>query len=250
MVNWEIKKFTVIGVDKFSYEDWFHGAYGTPEEAIAVAEFETAEGRKYASDDSIATVYYAYDEKDRQINRHGYPNLDNNLMAAVLLAAQKHNGQYRKDGVTPYIKHPEAVAGYLQGIGITDANILAAAWLHDVVEDTDCTITDLEEKMFDKKIIDYVRRLTRVKGKESREDYIRKIDESSLEVKLIKLADLAHNSETLGDLAPEKRNRMLKDIRYHYLPLAEKICPELHDVIIKNTEKNLKDILRGGNKVS
>ena len=52
--------YKVIGIDKFSNEDWVHGEYKTPKEALEAARDLTEQDRKYASDASIATVYYAY----------------------------------------------------------------------------------------------------------------------------------------------------------------------------------------------
>lgn len=63
------------------------------------------------------------------------------LLQAVVFASQKHRTQRRKDGVTPYVNHPLQVALILAEFGgIVDAEILAAAVLHDTVEDTDTTL--------------------------------------------------------------------------------------------------------------
>lgn len=54
-------KYTVLGVDRFDNEDWLHGEYNTPEEAVKIARKKTKEAMSSASDESIATVFYAYD---------------------------------------------------------------------------------------------------------------------------------------------------------------------------------------------
>ena len=60
-------EYTVLGVDKFDYTDWVEGKYATAQEAIDVARKKTAEAAPYASSNSIATVYYAYDPKGNYI---------------------------------------------------------------------------------------------------------------------------------------------------------------------------------------
>lgn len=60
-------KYRVIGLDQFDYEDWIHGEYDTAEEAIETAEKLTEKARPYATDHSIATLYYAYDPDGKYI---------------------------------------------------------------------------------------------------------------------------------------------------------------------------------------
>ncbi len=67
------------------------------------------------------------------------------LLQAIAFATQKHRTQRRKDGKTPYINHPVHVALILADIGgVEDAEVLAAAALHDTVEDTDTTFEEIE----------------------------------------------------------------------------------------------------------
>jgi GTP diphosphokinase / guanosine-3',5'-bis(diphosphate) 3'-diphosphatase len=82
------------------------------------------------------------------------------LTEAILFAAKCHSGQYRKDGRTPYINHPIEVMHLLLHTGnVTSNEILVAAVLHDVVEDTTVTEHELEEK-FGKKVAALVSELT------------------------------------------------------------------------------------------
>ena len=60
-------KYTVIGVDKFDGEDWVQGTYKDAKTALRIAQEKTEEARRYASDISIATVYYAYDPQGRYL---------------------------------------------------------------------------------------------------------------------------------------------------------------------------------------
>lgn len=94
-----------------------------------------------------------YTRKDgRVINEH--------FRRAAKFAAEKHKGQYRGDGKTPYIYHPVTVANilYREG-GVTDPVVMLAALLHDTIEDTDTTHGDLV-RLFGKDVADVVREVT------------------------------------------------------------------------------------------
>jgi len=60
-------KYKILGIDKFSGEDWLHGEYGTAEEALEEARKLTKEGMGYATHSDIATVYYAYDSDGKYL---------------------------------------------------------------------------------------------------------------------------------------------------------------------------------------
>lgn len=77
---------------------------------------------------------------------------------AEAIATDAHRGQFRNDGVTPYIEHPKRVASMLATRGST---LVAIAWLHDVLEDTAITAQDLLQQGIRQDIIDSVIRLTK-----------------------------------------------------------------------------------------
>ncbi len=105
---------------------------------------------------------------------------------ALKLCIEAHAGQYRHDGITPYHSHPIAVASLLSG---NDEKIVAL--LHDVVEDTDVTIEDIEAIGFTNDIVVAVELLTYIKG-ESYHGYIKCIMTDKLATR-VKLADIMHN---------------------------------------------------------
>ena len=112
---------------------------------------------------------------------------------ALEFAAEKHRGQSRKDAAnTPYINHPIALAHLLANEGgINDANIIAAALLHDTVEDTDATVEDIEE-LFGSEIMRIVMEVTDDKSLPSPERKRLQIEHAaqiSHAAKLVKLAD-------------------------------------------------------------
>src|SRR6266852_4951453 len=84
------------------------------------------------------------------------------LIKAKNFATQKHQTQLRDDGKTPYIIHPQQTFEILSIVCPTDINLLAAAWLHDVIEDQNVTYEELV-KEFNTDIADLVKEVTKVK---------------------------------------------------------------------------------------
>jgi GTP pyrophosphokinase len=157
---------------------------------------------------------------------------------AFVLARDAHQDQKRKSG-EPYIIHPLAVAGVLVDLGL-DADAIAAAFLHDVVEDTPVTDADLRQ-MFGEDVARLVRGVTKIGEIEARElpdhgsatreaaaeaESLRRLLLASvddLRVLLIKLADRLHNMQTLGALSQAKRMRMARETLDVYAPLANRL---------------------------
>lgn len=109
---------------------------------------------------------------------------------AARIAAEAHQGQTRWDKVTPYISHPAAVARILIERGF-DEDSIAAAWLHDVIEDTPLTRDDLVKRG----IPDYVASAVEVLSKKDGQDYLDYILQVKADViaKDVKIADIEHN---------------------------------------------------------
>lgn len=112
------------------------------------------------------------------------------LSEAILISCQGHYGQYDKGG-NPYILHPMQVMRSLQFLG--DFEVMAMAILHDVIEDTDMTYEELRKRGMTERVIDGVRRLTKVPG-ESQDEYLEKVKGSRDSI-MVKMADLRHNSD-------------------------------------------------------
>ena len=123
---------------------------------------------------------------------------------ALNFAFRAHDGQYDRSGV-PYIFHPYQVAQHAK-----DEISCAAALLHDVVEDTNTTLDDLIAEGFPPRVTELVDLLTR-RENEDYFDYIRRLAKDPDAVK-IKLADLAHNSDTsrLDSITEADLNRLEK----------------------------------------
>lgn len=128
------------------------------------------------------------------------------VMRATKYAAEQHRGQSRKDvDNTPYINHPLALASLLADYaGVTDTNVIAAALLHDTVEDTSSTIDDIEE-LFGSKICSIVREVTDDKSLSAPERKRLQIEHAgkiSTEAKLVKLADKISNLQDMLERPP------------------------------------------------
>ena len=131
------------------------------------------------------------------------------------IAARAHHGQMRKDGVTPYIVHPGRVATLVAMMthdyptldGVMAKHMIAAAWLHDVIEDTTTTEGELYREV-DAAIIDLVVGLTNDKSIKAPRPDRKKMERERLEkasqaVRLIKLADRLDNVQDLEHLSDD-----------------------------------------------
>jgi GTP pyrophosphokinase len=151
------------------------------------------------------------------------------ITRAYELAAEAHRGQSRKSG-EPYIHHPLAVAKIVAGFGLDDVTV-AAALLHDAVEDTGVTLDDLTADFGPDvaAIVDGVTKLERVKfaSKEAQQAAtVRKMlvaMAKDLRVLIIKLADRLHNMRTLAGLPAWKQERTAQETLDIYAPLAHRL---------------------------
>jgi RelA/SpoT family (p)ppGpp synthetase len=148
------------------------------------------------------------------------------LNKAYVYAMQKHGAQRRANG-DPYFSHPLEVAGILTDLKLDDATI-AAALLHDTIEDTDATRTDIDE-MFGKDIGRLVEGLTKigkldlVTKKAKQGENLRKLllaISEDVRVLLVKLADRLHNMRTLQFMPEDKRRATAEETLEIYAPLA------------------------------
>ena len=178
---------------------------------------------------------------------------------AFELATAAHEGQVRQTG-EQYITHPLIVAEILADYGLDEATLLAAI-LHDVVEDSDYTLEQIEEQFGEEValLIDGVTKLDRIKfstREEQQAATIRKMAiamAKDIRVLLIKLVDRLHNVRTLAPLSPEKQERIASETLDVYAPLAhrlgvQEIKHELEercfDVLYPKRKRELEDLVR------
>jgi GTP diphosphokinase / guanosine-3',5'-bis(diphosphate) 3'-diphosphatase len=163
-------------------------------------------------------------------------------------AVAAHEGQLRSSG-EPYITHPVAVAHYLATLQM-DPETIAAALLHDVPEDTDITVPELEKRFGREvaRLVDGVTKLSKFGSARSMEEQqaenIRKMFLAMAEdvrVVIIKLADRLHNMRTLQYLPEDKQRRIARQTMEIYAPLAHRLGMwqikwELEDLAFKYLE--------------
>ncbi|MFN9735022.1 MAG: RelA/SpoT family protein, partial [Microcystis sp.] len=175
-------------------------------------------------------------------------NPDIDLICKAFNFAHKlHEGQYRKSG-EPYIAHPIAVAGLLRDLG-GDGAMIAAGFLHDVVEDTEVTPEEIEAR-FGVEVRNLVEAVTKLskfnfssKTERQAENFRRMFLAMAQDIRVIvvKLADRLHNMQTLEHLTPQQQQRIALETREIFAPLANRLGIgrfkwELEDLCFKYLE--------------
>ena len=207
---------------------------------------EEEENKEIASryKDLLKGTYEVLSKDDRDLIRHAFE-----------VSVEAHSAQRRKTG-EPYIYHPIAVAkivAYEIGLGATS---IAAALLHDVVEDTHYTIEDIEQ-LFGETIARIVNGLTKISRLNKEQDASIQAENfrkmlltlnDDVRVILIKIADRLHNMQTMDAMPADKQIKIASETLYIYAPLAHRlglynIKTELEDLGLKYTEPEVfKDI--------
>ena len=186
------------------------------------------------------------------------------IRRAALLAASAHGEETRRSG-EPYVLHPLAVAEILARIQI-DAETIAAAILHDVIEDTPVSLERIEAEFGSRvaRLVDGVTKLGRIpwttddaesfksREKAQQAESLRKMFLAMIDdigVVLIKLADRLHNMRTLDSLPPEKQKRIALQTMEIYAPLANRLGiwqfkSELEDLSFRYLHPDAHDSLR------
>lgn len=163
-----------------------------------------------------------------RIVRNSHPKSELSIIERAFVAADlAHTGQVRKSG-EPYITHPLAVAKILAELGI-GATTIAAALLHDTVEDTDYNLDMLRSDFGDEvaMLVDGVTKLDKVKfGDAAQAETVRKMVvamSKDIRVLVIKLADRLHNARTWGFVSEESARRKAQETLEIYAPLAHRL---------------------------
>ncbi|MEJ2003541.1 MAG: bifunctional (p)ppGpp synthetase/guanosine-3',5'-bis(diphosphate) 3'-pyrophosphohydrolase [Cyclobacteriaceae bacterium] len=194
----------------------------------------------------------------RQLLRRAKPVLKDGdsriIRKAFNTALEAHEGVRRKSG-EPYIFHPLSVARIcVDEIGLGTTSIVAAL-LHDVVEDTETTVQDIERD-FGKKIARIIDGLTKISGvfehgsSQQAENFRKMLLTLSEDVRviLVKLADRLHNMRTLDSMPEHKQYKIASETIFLYAPLAHRlglyaIKTELEDLYLRYTDRESYDEL-------
>jgi GTP diphosphokinase / guanosine-3',5'-bis(diphosphate) 3'-diphosphatase len=178
--------------------------------------------RRHHVDVEVAPLIAAFKERHRKAET-------GLIERAFEVARQAHADQVRRSG-EPYIAHPLGVAMILADLGLDDVTI-AAALLHDAVEDTAITSEDLEKEFGPDvaAIVDGVTKLDRLQFDSKEEQQAASLRKmvvamaKDIRVLLIKLADRLHNMRTIGSLPESKQQRIAQETLDIYAPLAHRL---------------------------
>lgn len=195
-----------------------------------------------------------YEEIIQSIEK-SYPEAEREVLKKAFLFAQKaHEGQKRASG-EEYFTHPVAVAQILVDLGM-DYYTIAAAFLHDVIEDTPVSEGDIKDEFGDEilELVEGVTKLDKIEFKSHEEEQaenFKKIFVSmakDIRVIIIKLADRLHNMRSLNYLSKERQLRMAQETLDIYAPIAgrlgiSQIKCELEDLCLKYLDPEAYEFL-------
>ncbi len=159
------------------------------------------------------------------------PGMDEDALNRAYVYAMKLHGSQKRESGDPYFSHPIEVAGILTDLKL-DSDSIITALLHDLVEDTETSLEDIE-KMFGKEVARLVGGVTKLSRLELQSEQTRHAENfrklvlamsEDIRVLLVKLADRLHNMQTLHYMtSPERRRRIARETMEIYAPLAERI---------------------------
>ena len=169
------------------------------------------------------------------------------VFEAIAFAARAHEGQTRKDGETPYVSHVFRVCTVVRHVfGFDDPQMLAAALLHDTIEDTTTDCDDITEH-FGPVVAKWVGALTkdaRLPNDEREAEYARVLAAADWQVKVLKLADVYDNTGDCRHFAPNGRRKTLKKSRF-YLDAVRAGIPADAQHVIKLVEARIAEVEAG-----
>ena len=228
----------------FIYEKMVHLRYHME----LTTEFIEAENKELARQYKklLRISYQTLSDDDKKMIRKAFD-----------IAVDAHKMQRRKSGEA-YIFHPLAVAQIVASeIGL-DATSIASALLHDVVEDTEYSLSDIEQ-MFGETVARIVDGLTKISSLKKDRDVSLQAENfrkmlltinDDPRVIIIKIADRLHNMQTMDSMRPDKQSKIASETLYIYAPLAHRmglynIKTELEDLSLKYTEPDVYKDLSG-----
>lgn len=169
------------------------------------------------------------------------------IEAAYFFSKYAHRGQWRDNGAIRYFDHPRAVAWILfSELHIHDWEIIVAALLHDMIEDSYIMTESRLELNFGREVTLSVRYMSHEDSLSDAGYWQRFHDVESWRAAVCKLADRLHNLRTLGDVAPEKQVRKLAETREVVFPLfvlAIELAPQEYKISILQLTQMISDMV-------
>lgn len=169
------------------------------------------------------------------------------VFKAEKFALEKHKNQKRKDDITLFSEHLAGVVNRLKNLGITNPEILSAAWLHDTIENTDTTFEEINQ-IFGNAVSVLVLSLSKdlnLCNKEKELQYIQQLKKSSPQAKIIKFCDISANLKDISNssLSKTQKNKKIKNL-FHYLRIIKKELSET-----KSNYPRIQELVDGINSV-
>ena len=170
------------------------------------------------------------------------------ILKAEEFARKRHRNQMKKDKVTPQIEHVEGVVFRLKNIGITDVDVICAAWLHDILEKTDTSLEEIIQR-FGKRTATLVLSVTKdteLSKQQMENQYIKQLREAPIEAKIIKLCDISSNIKDLSNssLSKTQKNKQIRKFLHYLRVIKSDLSQE------KSHYQKIQDIVDGINLVS
>ncbi len=166
------------------------------------------------------------------------------IFEAAAFAARAHRNHFRKDKETPYFSHPVRVCLVVRQLfGFDDPRMLAAALLHDTIEDTTTDYDDLL-KQFGPTVANWVSALskdTRRPYDEREQEYAKNLSSAEWQVKVVKLADLYDNVGDCKHFTPEQQRRTARNT-HRYLKAVREGLPENAQKAVQLVEQRLSEL--------
>jgi guanosine-3',5'-bis(diphosphate) 3'-pyrophosphohydrolase len=168
------------------------------------------------------------------------------VLEAVAFAARAHHGQIRKDGETPYVSHAFRVCLVLRDkFGVTDRVALAAALLHDTIEDTTTDFDDLASRFGQDvaELVVWVTKDSRLPEEQREAAYCQGLSKAPWQAKVCKLADIYDNLQDSRHLSPAHHSKTKKKARRYLDALAANLSPEAAPAwkIVDEVLKKIRD---------
>jgi len=174
----------------------------------------------------LFTNWHTWPETEPELRRLLPAATCDAVAEAVEFAIRCHGDQRRPTGA-PYLEHLlETLEVLVRGAGVTDPDVLRAAVLHDVVEDTSCTMDDVR-LTFGDRVADMVHWVTKPEladgadRKAAKEAYLKSLQRAPDDAVLVKLADRASNVQTLRNLGTAKQREYYAQTVRYIIPLAQ-----------------------------
>jgi (p)ppGpp synthase/HD superfamily hydrolase len=152
-------------------------------------------------------------------------NEENLVLKAKNFAIERHKNQKRMDGTTLFSEHLEGVVNRLKNIGITNEDVLSAAWLHDIIEHTDTTFNEIND-IFGNSISVLVLSLSKDHSTDKKDiemRYVSQLKNASFQSKIIKFCDISANLRDIvnAPISKTQKNKKIKKL-FFYLNVIKK----------------------------